>query len=376
MSTLRAHSLTLADRVVDSEPNGPPSAMRVVDLPEETAAEHYIASIGKTVAEVNSESPADDSVVGVAYENDLDRAVDWWRVDIDEELQREFESVPEPKINPGPDHLAALAETHEAVTVYHYPESRLRAVSEDWESPTEKSSGQREREETFGEYSEDVEEFVDFARRAFNAPDLLANYIEDEISLDPSIHGRVANADAVVADEIATGGESTTPQAGPEHPVNDTDSPDTREGCRYTRDDSYQPDDPDALVCWECSNKSRNRPRKFSADDSAGKFCEAGVPRAAPWHLRNEVMESIEFDKLPQRLGDVYGDEARDGFQIARHVRYLRSDDEDRMRKAALRVSYNATLSHVEGYNYGRAAALLRDHGVDTDALFPGGDSR
>lgn len=367
MSALKAHGLALADRVVDSEPNGPPSAMRVVDLPEETAEEYYIEAIGKTVAEANADSPADDPVVGVVYENDLDRAVEWWRVDVDEELQREHERAPEPKINPGPDHLAALA-MHDNidVTVYHYPESRLRTIGEDWEPPAggSRSSGKREREEVFGEHPEDVEEFEEFARRAFNVPDVLANYIVEDLDLDQSVHGRVANAEAVLDDEIATGGQSVAPQPGPQHPVNQTNTPETRGGCRYTSDDSYKPDDPSALVCWECSNKARNRPRKFADDDPAGKFCEAGVKRASSWQLRNEVMESLEFDRLPWRLGDVYGEDGRGGRQLARHVRHLRSGEDDKIRRAALRISYEATLAHVEEYNYSRALALLRDRGV------------
>src|SRR5699024_6184308 len=106
-------------------------------------------------------------------ENDLDRAIEWWRVDVDEELRREFEDEPEPKINPGPAHLAMYATHAETdVTVYHYPSSRLEPIPEDWEPPADssRSSGRQERERVFGDHSDAVDSFIADLRRALSEP--------------------------------------------------------------------------------------------------------------------------------------------------------------------------------------------------------------
>lgn len=366
MSTLDTLSWELGERVFETKtPNGTEadlsSPRRVIDLPDATAEEFYIEAIGKTVAAANRDCPTDDAVVGVAFES----------------------GMPDPAGDPT---------DHGDATVYHYPQSKLTAADAldlSMEVPIGGfGSGQRERMDVFGSYSADLAAFERTAREIFGDPEAAADDLARAFTLDPTVQEQVANAEAVLDDYLQPGESETEPEPGPSppdsyiRPVRKTRTPDTRGDCRHTREDTYRPEDDEAVVCWQCSDKPNNRPRKFRADDTIGttfnETCKKTVVvgrEAYPQVLSRTVWDNarLDTDALPQRLGEVY--DTDDHWTVRGLIGRFRSGDDDRIRKAALRMSYDATLSHVEDYNYGRAAALLRDLGVDTDALFPGGNS-
>jgi hypothetical protein len=345
----------------DGETANLAAPLRSADTPHENAGEFHIDAINQTVMEYTG-CPADDAVVGCAYESQM----------------------PDPANEPSEPGSA---------TVYHYPASKL--VAEDalnlaMEIPIGGfDAGERERMEVFGKYSADLAAFERTARRIFENPETAAKELARAFTLDPAVLEQVANAEAVLDDYLQPGEREVEPEPGPSppksyiRPVRETHTPDTRGDCRYTRNDKYRPEDDEAIVCWQCSDKPNNRPREFRADDAIGttfnETCKETVivgQETQPRVLSRTVWDSarLDIDALPERLSKEYDDD--DHWTIRGFIQRLRSDDEDRIRKAALRVSYEATLSHVEDYNYGRAAALLRDCGVDTDALFPGGDNR
>jgi hypothetical protein len=70
------------------------------------------------------------------------------------------------------------------------------------------------------------------------------------------------------------------------------------------------------------------------------------------------------------RVRGSWGDVVEHGERITRALRdlaALRSGDDGRIRRAALRLAYRPHLDDVEDYNYQRALALLRDRGVAAD---------
>lgn len=112
--------LALGDRVADTEPSrygdDDPRA-RVVDLPSRRADEYRIEAIGKTVAEENPHYPAGDRVVGIAFEKTLRRKLDPDAIDVI------FGGVAKPE-------TVSFYCDQFGIAVYHYPESRLRAIDE------------------------------------------------------------------------------------------------------------------------------------------------------------------------------------------------------------------------------------------------------
>lgn len=321
--TVSATSFEVGDRVIDADPkNGPPSAMRVADIPGTTAQDHYIPAIETTVAAENPDEPEDAPVIGV-----------------------EFESG-------GP--------------VYHYPASRLEPVSEDWEPTADagQSGGQREREQIFGDHEEAVGIFIQDARRAFSKPAAVGEDALDRLAVGPPASETVLYAESVMADIASPGANRVDPKA-------QDDEPETRGECQYSRDDRYRPEDDKAICCWECSDRPNNRPEKFSEGDSAGPACSQFG--RDPWQLRNAVIRSVDLSDLPDAIQGAYEGDQRG---LLSDIAALRSGDEDDIRRAALRMAYEPHLGDVEEYNHNRAAALLRDHGVDTDALFSGDDSQ
>lgn len=312
----------VGDRVVDSDPKGAPSAMRAVDVLETRSDEFRIEAIEKTVAAVN-DCPADDPVVGVVFEAN---------------------------------------QNDENATVYHYPASRLEPISEDWEPPagSSRSSGRQEREQVFGDHSESVEAFIQDARRTFTEPAVVGEGVLDMLAVGPPASGTVLYAESVMADIASPGANRIDPKAK-------DDNPETRGECQHSRDDSYRPANDEAMCCWECSNRSHNRPEKFAEGDPAGQACSRFG--RDPWQLRNTVIKSVDMSGLPENVREAYEGNRRG---LLSDIAALRSDDEDDIRRAALRVAYGPHLGDVEKYNHHRAAALLRDHGVDTDALFSG----
>lgn len=110
--------VSVGDRVVDCEDEpGERSAAVVLDVRDEPAAAHYIASIDATVAEANPDYPADDRVVVLAYEAAVEDAIgDEWQDDAGGRR-----GLPHILDNRGAD-----------VRRYSFPASRLRRVSRDW----------------------------------------------------------------------------------------------------------------------------------------------------------------------------------------------------------------------------------------------------
>ena len=309
--TVSVSDFEVGDRVIDTAPkNGQSSAMRVADIPGTTAKDHYIPATGSTVAEENPDEPEDAPVIGVKFES--------------------------------------------GGAIYHYPASRLEPVSEDWEAPdgADKTSGRREREQVFGDHSEAVEAFIQDARRAFTEPAVVGEELLDLLTVGPPASETVLHAESAMIDVA-------TPGANRVDPKPKGSGPETRGECQYSRDDSYRPDDDDAICCWECSNRPHNRPEKFSRDDPAGTQCHQHGRE--PWKLRNAVIKSVDLSGLPENVREAYEGNQRG---LLYDIAALRSDDEDDIRRTALSVAYRPHLGDVEEYNYHRALALLRDHGV------------
>lgn len=103
-------ALALGDRVVDRDTEDPNTAV-VVELPDAPAYEYTIDALDgePTVADLNPEYGAGGAVAIVAFESELDGALDVWRwVD--------------------PETLAGLCD-EENIRTYSYPVERLREAS-------------------------------------------------------------------------------------------------------------------------------------------------------------------------------------------------------------------------------------------------------
>ena len=309
----------------DGETANLAAPMRATDLPDENADEFYIEAIHNTVWAVNRDCPKDDDVVGTAYESQM----------------------PNPANEPGEPGNA---------TVYHYPTSKLvseGALDLPMEIPIGGfSSGKREREQVFGEHPDAVEGFIQDARRAFTEPADAAEDLLGLLAVGLPASETVLGAESVMADIASPGANQIDPKA-------QDDDPETRGECQHSRDDSYRPEDDEAMCCWECSNRPHNRPEKFSTDDPAGPTCSQFG--RDPWKLRNAVIKSVDLSGLPENVREAYDGDQRG---LLSDIAALRSDDEDDIRRAALRMAYRPHLGDVEEYNHNRTLALLRDHGA------------
>lgn len=278
-----SHSIEIGARVVDGDqPDSERSAARVVDVTGAKASDHRIAAIGKTVAEANPDHPPEAAVVAIRFER-------------------------------------ATGEEEPAGTTYHYPATRLEAVSDEWEPAPTLTEGQRERQQLIDENHKAVARFADVVAQLLRAP-------------------------AESADDLARA-------------IDDVDlSPDDRDECRFTRDDRYRPDDDAAIVCWQCNGGGR-RPMKCRTTDPPGGDCEWERIDAGAFAA---VLDEWGADPSPAGELDVRDVE----WDLAR----LRDETDDRVRLGAVRLAYRLSgLEASEEYNYGRATALLRDVGIASE---------
>jgi hypothetical protein len=288
-------SLEIGDRVTDSnDAEHERSAARVVDVLGAKASDHRIEAIGKTVAEVNPDHPPEAAVVAIRFERATGK--------------------------PGG-------------ATYHYPATRLEAVSDEWEPAPTLTEGQRERQQLIDENPEAIGRFADVVAQLLRAP-------------------------AESADDLARA-------------IDNVDlSPDDRDECRFTRDDRYRPDDDAAIVCWQC-NAGGQRPMKYRTTDPPGEDCERARIDAGAFAA---VLD--EWGADPSPAGEV---DVRDA---DRDCSRLQDEDDDRVRLGALRLAYRLSgLEASEEYNYGRATALLRDVGIASelpllDASSNGGETQ
>lgn len=295
--------LDVGDRVIDRDASGTPSAARVVELADEAADEFYVPAINGTVASANPEYPRTDPVVGIKFERGSDGR------------------------QSGP--------------TYHYPATRLEAVSNEWEAPEPKSKSQREREAVIEQH-----------RDAFEAFRLAAEYLRDHP--DETTDYFVRNYDPTIR-------------------------PQTRGECSHSRDDSYRPNTPGAIVCWRCNDGGR-RPRKLLDDEV--------VPDSAPciklgsrdptdvfrgW-LREDVLTDVDPERRERQVEAATPNSAFDC--LISEARGVGSDHIRTRRAAMLRIAYEATVGGLfdEEYNHSKTCAFLRDLGVDTNEVLPGGD--
>ena len=310
----------LDDRVVDIDQHEDQrSAGRVVDVPGATAAEQRVQGTGKTVADFNPDHPPDAPVVGIQFER---------------------------------------AGGEIGGQTYHYPTTRLEPIDEDWEPTEAASKGQCERQQIIDDHPEAVAAFADAARDLFTDPAGAADRLSEDLTVGPPATEAVTNAEAIMADLAHPGERTVEPETG-----EGTQTVETREECRYTRDDQYRPDDEDAIVCWECSTKPGNRPNKLQRDEPPGGHC---VPTRgpSPWRVEQQVRESVDLSGLDDAVRRSY--DGRESY-VLRDIAALRSGEDDRIRRTALRLAYDAHLADVEDYNYSRALALLRDIGAAAD---------
>jgi hypothetical protein len=313
----------LDDRVVDIDQHEDQrSAGRVVDIPGATADEQRVQGTGKTVADFNPDHPPDAPVVGIQFER---------------------------------------ARGEIGGQTYHYPTTRLEPIDEDWEPTEAASKGQRERQQIIDTHTRDVERFADLARRLLDAPAETADLLFDRLRIDDELKRPYRNMPTYIASIAAAGYQHASLEP-------DVPPPKRRGECQYVRDDRYRPDNDDAIVCWECSDRLNNRPRKFERDDPAGECCTR-YRRVDYQAAREEIQQGVRLrsfgeDEIEPLVGYYDGtiESGSNGYQLLRDISGLRGDEDD-TRRTAIRVAYNVHLQHVEEYNYSRAVALLRDIG-------------
>lgn len=225
-----------------------------------------------------------------------------------------------------------------AGNTYHYPGSRLDLVSDDWEPPETKSDAQREREATIERHERKFEAFAAAVRYLARAPEHSAEWFAKHY--DP--HTR----------------------------------PETRGDCVHSREDSYRPNTPGAICCWECNGGDR-RPDKFHVDDPVPPHapCRAKGARDPTGTLyqwfHDKVAPAIPIEQDIDRVPNpTYTGLRWDAIALSN------ADSVSRKRAAVLRIAYESTIGGLldEDYNHSRTCAYLRDLGVDTNALLPGGD--
>lgn len=221
---------------------------------------------------------------------------------------------------------------------YHYPAARLESISDEWEPPETKSDAQREREAAIERHERKFEAFAAAVRYLARAPEHSAEWFAKHY--DP--HTR----------------------------------PETRGDCVHSREDSYRPNTPGAICCWECNGGGR-RPDKFHVDDPVPPHapCRAEGSRDPTGTLyqwfHDKVAPAIPVEQDIDRVPNpTYTGLRWDAVALSN------ADSVSRKRAAVLRIAYEATIGGVldEDYNHSRTCAYLRDLDVDTDAVLPGGD--
>jgi|GEM_PF-5655923 len=295
----RSRPFAPGDRVLDREGDLPRDAAVVDGLPGTNADEHAIPALGQTVADLNSDYPADDPVVEVRF-------------------------------NPN------------SGTSYSYPAGRLERIPDDWE-PAECGASQSTARYERDCHREDHPE-------AFDAFEAALRAFLGESDIDPS---GIARA---LRDECRR-----------------RSTPETYAECRFTREDDYRPADEYALVCWECNGGGR-RPRKLDARDNPGPStpCKSDDPQAVHDALDWWIPAHLDVSRDVVSPSTTYSPWSFEG-----DLGSLTKTYDRRRRLAAVRLAWKATLEGIldEDYNYQRAVAFLRDRGVNTDALLPGGES-
>lgn len=133
-------------------------------------------------------------------------------------------------------------------------------------------------------------------------------------------------------------------------------TPSIRGNCRHAKDDSYRPDNDDAMCCWECSDHDGGRPEKFEHDDPACDECS--IYHSSGYKLKEALEEHLEIvggGKLVSHMkhSDMSVTELRNGLV-----------DADNGRSRAIGFAFKLAFPD-EDYYYQRAEALLRDLNAD-----------
>ena len=293
----------------------------------------YQFAIGDRVIDSDDESPSAGRVVSVP-----DETAEEFQIDAIEKTVAQCN--PE---YPASDPVVGIAFGDDGNgPTYHYPASRLQSVSENWEPEPSKTPAQREREETI-EQNRDAFEAVDAAVRYLaQSPKQSAEWFDQHY--DPAIR------------------------------------PDTRGDCVHSREDRYHPNDPSAIVCWRCNDGGR-RPRKLRDDDPVPSDapCQSQTSRDPSSTLKQWFGEEVVAGNEDRRLTEEVEKSIKPNAEFAylnRYAQQLRDEDDSRRRGAILRIAYETTVGGAldEDYNHSRTCAFLRDIGLDTDKLLPGGD--
>jgi len=133
-------------------------------------------------------------------------------------------------------------------------------------------------------------------------------------------------------------------------------TPSIRGNCRHAKDDSYRPNNDDAMCCWECSDNDGGRPEKFKHDDSACGECS--IYRKSGYKLKEALEEQLEIvggGLLVNHMkhSDMSVAELRKGLVDAKNGR-----------SRAIGFAFKLAFPD-EDYYYQRAEALLRDLDAD-----------
>lgn len=133
-------------------------------------------------------------------------------------------------------------------------------------------------------------------------------------------------------------------------------TPSIRGNCRHTKDDTYRPNNDDAMCCWECSDKDGGRPEKFEHDDPACDQC--AIFRKSGYKLKEALEEHLEivgggFLVNHMKSSEMSTTELRNGLV-----------DAEKSRSRAIGFAFKLAFTDEE-YYYQRAEALLRDMNAD-----------
>lgn len=133
-------------------------------------------------------------------------------------------------------------------------------------------------------------------------------------------------------------------------------TPSIRGNCRHAKDDTYRPENEDAMCCWECSNKDGGRPEKFEHDDPACEECS--IYHKSGYKLKEALEEHLDIvggGKLVSHMkdSDMPVTELRNGLV-----------DAEKERSRAIAFAFKLAFPD-EDYYYQRAEALLRDMNAD-----------
>lgn len=225
---------------------------------------------------------------------------------------------------------------------YHYPASRLRQVGDEWDPNPPKSDAKRERERAIEDH-----------RRKFDAFAVAVRYLGRFPEYSAAWFANNYNANV---------------------------TPETRGECRYSREDEYRPNIPGAICCWECNDGGR-RPEKYRESDQvpAGAPCRTNERRDPSTALARWFREEVVPGNTDERLAEPVEKAIEPNGEYSGlkwDAKTLGSGAGRRRRAAVLRIGYEATVGGAldEQYNHSRACAYLRDIGIDTHAVLPGGD--